>query len=301
MAIPRRSVFAIGLAFRVNEETVLFAHEIDRAPDSSGVPGTFARILTLEPGVTALRDLLPQGLEYWYRHRCVGDDFVSSAYSTPVGPVGAETGERPRPDLGSEPYKRDDPFSDGSYAAKGASNGDLTGDIDGDVEIQGGTLYVADTETILVGTVATPTTFTRTLHVGHAELVPESESESWTFKTGQVEPGAVNTIASWYASIVLPIGVTISTFRARFRRETTSDVATAAIYETSNIGTGSLLVLLTHDTTGWQTKTGSLSQVVAADKIYTVKVTLKGVAAVLDARFVFVDIDYDRGDYQDVI
>lgn len=125
MAIPRKSLFAIGLAFRVNEETVLFAHEIDRAPDNSGVPDTFARILTLEPGVTAFRDVVPQGVEYWYRHRCGGDDFVSSAYSTPVGPVGAETGERPRPDLGSEPIKRDDPFADGDFAATGAIDGNL--------------------------------------------------------------------------------------------------------------------------------------------------------------------------------
>ncbi|NUR17995.1 MAG: hypothetical protein HOQ12_00535 [Gemmatimonadaceae bacterium] len=62
-----------------------FDREIERAPDSGGAPGTYARIATLKGWTANHFDPLPStGATYWYRQRCVGQGADPSGYSAAV-------------------------------------------------------------------------------------------------------------------------------------------------------------------------------------------------------------------------
>jgi len=142
---PSRSTDADGnlhtgikLGWRLNDATIGLGTELQRAPDSAGAPGTWARLVELDPGTITYTDMLPPGGLYWYRHRHIDDSLLDGDFTDSIGPIGPAVLPRPDLDIDGRQRKRSDPFDDGEHAA----SGDVGGDIASGVRIyEGTTLY----------------------------------------------------------------------------------------------------------------------------------------------------------------
>jgi hypothetical protein len=158
-------------------------------------------------------------------------------------------------------------------------------------------LYALNTKTIKVGTVASPSSITRTIRVTHAEFTADTEAGFWEYRDGYLKPHTTSGTQFYHAPLHIPPGVTITQIAARFFRNAVGDFAFAQILSTGDVGTGSSLASVTHDTTSWQTKTASLSEVVSATTNYVLSASLGATSADTDARLAWVEITYTRPDY----
>lgn len=177
-------------------------------------------------------------------------------------------------------------LTDGKYALKASDTGGKETDDD---------LFISSTKTVKVGTVASPSSITRTLRIHHAEFV-SSDQPPPGYGTVAVNPGSFNVLAGLIAPLVIPKGVTITKVRARMYRETSSEIAEIKLDRVS-ADAATVLATVTHASTGYATIEVSLSQLVG-DEAYTLVATLKAVSIdVNDARLQFVEIEYTRPDY----
>jgi len=156
-------------------------------------------------------------------------------------------------------------------------------------------LFVSDTKTVKVGTVASPSAITKLLRIPHCELVPAASGTASQFASGYAAPGTNSTFTVFRGSVVLPKGVTITAHRFRGYRNAVGDIATVTLERINTNDTVTALNTLTHATTGWATTSNSLSQLVG-DEGYLVTVNLQGVVA-LDARYAWYEIDYTMPSY----
>jgi hypothetical protein len=157
-------------------------------------------------------------------------------------------------------------------------------------------LFIAAAKTVKVGTVAAPASLTKTIRIHHAEFVPEKTATSWLYTNTLIRPNTAAVIQNFYAPLTLAKGVTIVAVRQRAYRNAVGDFAYA---ELDYVASDSLTTIatLTHDTTGWQTKTATLSQLVG-DEAYHIFASLRGAGnGGLDARLQYIEIDYTMPDY----
>jgi hypothetical protein len=270
------------------------AMEIERAPDSSGSPGTPESIAILEyvaPNGTWFFDPRPLTTAvWWYRYRGISDaGAVTSAWSGWRSATAALLTEGTKRDPGGRGFYaglRAEQLSDGKRALKASDTVGKETDDD---------LFIVNTKTVKVGTVASPGSLTKTIRIPASETVPSSNNDTWVYQTGHVQGNTNNVLASFVGSMVLPKGVTITAFRTRLYRGTTSDTATATLRRLAS-DAQSDLAANTHNATGWLTQSTSLSQLVG-DESYFVFITLQGVATDGDARFQFAELDYTMPSY----
>jgi len=157
-------------------------------------------------------------------------------------------------------------------------------------------LFISTTKTLKVGTVASPGSITKTLRVPFGEMIPVGNTATWAMVQGYLRTNTANQSTEYIVSVVMPKGVTLTTFRVRTYRQTTSDVATCTLSTGDDNGNLTLLKTLTHATTGWATLSDSLTQLVG-NEIYRILVALNGVASALDARYAWFEFDYTMPDY----
>jgi len=271
-----------------------FQVELQRAPDNGGgSPGAFATIAHLGPlpAAAVYVDLLPNDGAYrHYRWRHIAPGYDPSANWSAVArgiPTRVEGAAAAGGLISIYPIVRSKPMSDGKYALKASDTVGKETDDD---------LFIATAKTVKVGTVASPSSITKTLRIHHAEFVPADQTSAWHYGNLQVQPGNLN-FQSFWAPVVLPPGVTVTRLRMRAYRQTTGKIAEATLWKVVSDATSSL-VTITHNTTGWQTKEGSLSQLVGGEA-YTIELSLsaQGAGAGVDARLQYVELEYTMPDY----
>lgn len=128
----------------------------------------------------------------------------------------------------------------------------------------------------------------KTLRIPAHELVPSSETVPY-FLVAYLE-AADTTERVFYGPIVLPKGVTITGVSARMNRGAVGCIAVTKVHRVDD-ATMTTLATLTHDTTGWQTKSASFSEAVG-DYIYIAQVNLKKATGSDAALFAWLEVAY---------
>ncbi len=180
-------------------------------------------------------------------------------------------------------------LSDGKYALKAS---DTTGkETDDD-------LFISDTKTVKVGTVASPSSLAKTIRIPFGELVGTTGGSDYAMVQGYARPGTANTLVEMVGSVVLPKGVTITAFRSRLYRQNSGDTANAVLsrVDESNGNLTTLKTLVHATTAAWSTLSDSLTETVG-DTTYRVLAAMIGVSNALDARCMWFEFDYTMPDY----
>ena len=83
-------------------------------------------------------------------------------------------------------------------------------------------------------------------------------------------------------------------------REGVNDSVVAVFKKITDTGAGAATTIatITHDTTGWQAKSANVSELIAADTIYTFHVTLNANTTATHVRFRGFKVNYDRPSYR---
>lgn len=158
------------------------------------------------------------------------------------------------------------------------------------------------------GSAAAVEPITKTLLIPASEIFPVKAD---TFQVGSytefvfsldyayAHPDTVNRFVLGTLGFVIPVGVTVTEIALRGYRETTSETCFMHFYQVSDTGTATSLASATHDTTGWQTKTATLTEVVTSTEPYWIAVAMKIDAAgtITDARFLWARVTYTMPDY----
>lgn len=155
-------------------------------------------------------------------------------------------------------------------------------------------LYLGTANDIRWGSSASPATITKTRRIAQASFMAESDSTSYGRGSGYLTPGGGSTTSEFFYSLVLPEGVVITEIVLRAYRETTSNEVRLLLYEGESTDMfGTLITTLTHDTTGYQSKSsGSLSETVGTNP-YMLMLDMTADVQGIDARFVRADVTYD--------
>lgn len=285
---PARLIYGVG--FWVTPTDPQQPVDIERAPDSGGSPDTGAAETIVEQRVFSRRgglvlDPLPGDNTFrHYRFRHAFPGATPGAWSAWV---------KARPDIFDEdlssiyPLRREQPMADGGYALRA---GDAVGKEAFD------DLFVGDTKTLKVGTAGSPSVLSKTVRVGYGELLPASSSTLWGTSTGYIHAGGAGS-HKFYASVVLPAGVTITDVAARLYKNGAPDVVSATLYRVGDSGTWtSIASMIYSGGSGWATAAATLSELVGANA-YVIEVDLQPNATGTDARFAWYDITYDMPSY----
>jgi hypothetical protein len=138
---------------------------------------------------------------------------------------------------------------------------------------------------------------TKVLRIPFGELLPDADSSVWLATNEYIRSGTTAAVGL-FASVVLPVGVTITNFAARMYRESVSDFAVAQLLRLNDSGSAaSLLAECTHSSTGWQTINDSLSELVGSSSNYNARVVLDPASTNVDARFMWFEITYTVPNY----
>jgi hypothetical protein len=185
--------------------------------------------------------------------------------------------------------KRGFVWDDGLYALKSSDTaGKETND----------DLFISNTKTVKVGTVASPSAITKLLRIPHGEFVLTSTAQNLVFDFGRIfynGGGAVDQKA--IASILVPKGVTITKIKAHMFRNAVGDKAEVEFRRNAATGsTTTLLATLTHSTTGNQTVEASLTEGPVGDNTYLAWLKLQGAAAG-DASLSWLELEYTMPSY----
>jgi len=178
-------------------------------------------------------------------------------------------------------------FTDGKYALKASDTaGKETND----------DLFIGSTKTLKVGTVASPSTITKTIRIPFGECLAADDTVGYTTNNVAIFARIANTLITVRCAIVMPPGVTITAFKARLYRATVNDTAEAILYRINADQTEGLLATCTHSGTGTTTVSASLTETVGGEA-YTGRIQLKGVSANTDAAYMWIELDYTIPSY----
>ncbi len=164
-------------------------------------------------------------------------------------------------------------------------------DIYGNVQNVGDSFKVVNLEAT-TGSVMVPWT----------DVLPEDDNTStWKISLTNAYLFPNSTSARiYFGTVLLPPGLTATTITLIGYRAGGSDVVTLSFRKIASTsgGTSTTIALLTHDTTGWQAKAASISELVDGDNIYFFFLTLDANSASNDVRFRGFKVDYSRPAYQ---
>jgi hypothetical protein len=157
-------------------------------------------------------------------------------------------------------------------------------------------LFISASKTLKVGTVASPSAITKTIIVPFGEMIPETNTTTWLcFTTGYITANTVNVTQNFYASVVLPRGVTVTVIRGKVYRNAAGDTCTVTLLRSTSTS-ATTLATLTAATGGWTTQSASISDLVGTEEYY-IFVAIKGSTSITDARFGWFELDYTMPDY----
>lgn len=141
-------------------------------------------------------------------------------------------------------------------------------------------------------------TITKVLRVPFSEMIPAVDTDTWNVTGSAIRPNATLNTSNFMGSMVLPIGVTITNVSARLFRNTSSDTAFVLFVRgDSSGGAGSTLATLTHSTTGWQTISSGISELVDSGDSYFFNVELQSNSAAADSAFAWLEVTYSVPSY----
>ncbi len=161
-------------------------------------------------------------------------------------------------------------------------------DLDGNTQTVGDSFKVVNLEAT-----------TGSIMVPFPDLISQTETTDYLIVStgGYVRPGSVTAIV-FNGAFVFPPGVTATDVELVAYRNAVGDKANATLYKVAPTATsGTAIVTVTHDTTGWQAKAGTLSELIDADNVYYCYVILESTVAATDSRFRGIKIDYSRPSY----
>lgn len=186
---------------------------------------------------------------------------------------------------------------------------DSSGRVDTDLELVGATsLHIPSTETVKVGSIATPSFIAKKILVSHALLISNSEASNaqlihvsgsggYAHNVGTTSGGFLHT-----HNLVVPEGCKIITFQSRlWRNDNVTSRAITLLIEVGVSETVSTKATLTH--TGgspgnYQLKSSTPAYVVPADKTWRVETELGHNTLNTDARYQYSAIFYQMPEYQ---
>ncbi len=141
---------------------------------------------------------------------------------------------------------------------------------------------------------------THTIRVPFADILPKADNTNWdtALSPTYLHQSVVGLTQIYRASIVMPQGVTMTQVSLRGYRNDTLDKCVATLHRLSNTGTTVAVATLMHSTSGWQTKSATISEIVATFNVYVLFLELDVFTGgnVQDARFLWLEIVYDRDD-----
>lgn len=139
---------------------------------------------------------------------------------------------------------------------------------------------------------------TKTITFPAAELVPVDDTQQYLFSPTYVTGSVANQLATFIGAVVIPRGVTITAARSRVFRVNAGDQAAVNFRRSSDDGTETAIANLTatSTSTNWQTVSASFTEVVGANTVYYVHVSVRGAANAADGRFLWLEIDYTSPD-----
>ena len=114
-------------------------------------------------------------------------------------------------------------------------------------------MYFSPTNPISIGTVATPTTVTKTVRIPYTMLQVVGAGDDVVLAKGYVHPASVPAHMDLEGHFVFPRGVTVTAWRARAYRASVNETVICQLHRLSDTGANTILDTLTHNTTGWTT------------------------------------------------
>lgn len=280
--------------------------EFDMAVEDSPGAGTYGSFSTMDRiravvgAPTRYTTFAPKdGKKRRFRARAVRDGATASSYTSNVDVLawGSFTpAPIPRRNL---PIVLDSGVADGYPAKASALDGDLDANIDGDTEVQGGSLFLEDDESLPIGTIATPSSIEKPIRIPAAAFVPKDDSTQYQFVANQIRPSALNVFAEMWAPVVIPDGVTIVGWYARLN-EGTGGAVTLVLRRITDESTAVDIGSLAGTSSGWETvsevlsedTTGRMYTIVAQLTVTSPPGSLTSQAGLLEA-----GIDYDVPDH----
>ena len=136
--------------------------------------------------------------------------------------------------------------------------------------------------------------------VTYASIIPLADFSTWTVNTGgsHIRPGSASA-QNFVGTVELPPNVTATSVVLIGYREGTGDKVEAVMRKVADTATtATIIVTVTHDTTGWQAKSATISELIAANTIYTFHVQLDAATTATHVRFRGFKVLFDRPAYQ---
>ncbi len=133
---------------------------------------------------------------------------------------------------------------------------------------------------------------TKLLRIPHTDFRVQDETDTFEHSANRVLPRNVGTQTNFYASFVVPKGVTITEIEAQMFRAAVGDLAVCVFHRGSpTADTTNQLATLTHTGTGYSTKSATLSELVA-DDLYLFEYRGTCTVTAFDSRFKWAEITY---------
>lgn len=133
----------------------------------------------------------------------------------------------------------------------------------------------------------------KTIRLQAALFVPRDAATAWSRGLGDVAPNAKTSIIL-YATLIAPVGVPLSAWRARMNRQNGLGSAVCDFYKIDNNLSTTLIDTITHSGSGRSTIQHSLSETTDGVSTYTVRATLDTTASTNanDNDLLWVEFDY---------
>ena len=289
-ALPVRPLnYGIVLSITPTDQT--YNIEVYRAPDNgAGAPDVGNAVLIDSRCYASLGDILTDPLpndnaKRFYRWRHTVDGGTAGAYT---GWVWA------RPDFLAQTYS---PQKTSALQLRASLLADGFGNLaaqDATGQTAPGDLYVPNVNTVKVGTLASPSSLTKTIRIPFSLFIAQAGTLNWNTQSNYLTPnGAV--ASAFTASIVLPKGITVTSLDWRCARVHVGDTLTVTFGSVAD-GAYTSLASGSHSGTGWATVTTALSELVG-NSTYIAALSMVNTVAVGDAKFGYLEITYTVPDY----
>lgn len=281
--------------------------EFEMAIETGVGAGTFGSFISLGMveavvgGPTRISVFSPNdGLERRFRARAVREGATPSSYTSSVDILPWGSFGVPPTLRRNLPIMLDTGTADGFPAKASALDGDLDANIDGDTEVQGGSLYLEDDQSLPVGTIATPSTVGKTMRIPAGVFIPANDQMLYQMVGNTLRPRALNTSVQLRCSVVMPNGVTITGWSARVSEQTGGLVALTLKRITDESTSANIGSLAGTSAAAWETVSEVLNEDTEGN-MYSItaelSVTSPPGTLTSDAELLEVTIDYDVPDH----
>lgn len=300
---PSKSLYA-GLLIGMAPSTLSgYGIELQRTSDSGtggAASSAAASIAELDPvalaGVPYFDELPADRQKRFYRARHIADGYTEGAWTAwTTGHLPVQLSEKDMRNATAQvtgyPSHRSISMTDDLYAVSAANS----------VGTQFSTnMYLPSTYTLNVGTTGTPSSITKTLKIPFGEFLPKSNTTKWDVGTGYLFNASTGGGSMlFYASAVLPAGVTITETGFRFYRDSPADTVTGTLYRLGDSGSVTTItqtIITGGGAGGYVTATDTAAETVGTDS-YLVEIDLNSISATNQTRVIWYYITYTMPSY----